>query len=252
MSLSIMEPKNKQCQNCQQNFTIEAEDFKFYEKIKVPAPTFCPECKLQRKLAWRNERTLYKRECDAEEHNEMLISMYPDTLNTPIYDQKYWHGDGWDPMNFSKEYNFSENFFGQLNKLIVSVPTPSLINIQDVKSDYCNFTYQSKNCYLNFASDVNEDSAYLYHSIENRRCFDMLGSRKNENCFELIDCEKCYESEKLTLSEECINCKYCYDCRNCQNCIGCFGLRNAKYCILNQQYTQEEYKKELENLGIKL
>jgi len=25
----------------------------------------------------------------------------------------------------------------------------------DFTSDYCNFTYQSKNCYLNFASDMN-------------------------------------------------------------------------------------------------
>ena len=33
---------NKICQNCKQNFTIEPEDFTFYDKIKVPSPTFCP------------------------------------------------------------------------------------------------------------------------------------------------------------------------------------------------------------------
>ncbi len=30
----------KTCQNCKQNFTIESEDFVFYEKIDVPPPTF--------------------------------------------------------------------------------------------------------------------------------------------------------------------------------------------------------------------
>lgn len=31
--------ENKICQNCKTQFTIEPEDFKFYEKIKVPPPT---------------------------------------------------------------------------------------------------------------------------------------------------------------------------------------------------------------------
>ena len=52
------------CQNCHQDFTIEEDDFSFYEKIKVPPPTFCPHCRLVRRLIWRNERSLYKRTCD--------------------------------------------------------------------------------------------------------------------------------------------------------------------------------------------
>ena len=54
-----MEQEIKVCQNCKKDFTIEPDDFAFYEKIKVPAPTFCPECRLQRRLAFRNERALY-------------------------------------------------------------------------------------------------------------------------------------------------------------------------------------------------
>ena len=239
--------ESKICQNCKHGFVIEIEDFNFYKKIKVPAPTCCFDCRLQRKLTWRNERTLYKKKCDARGHEESLITMYPSDFTTPVFDQKYWHGDDWDASDFGLEYDFSKYFFDQLNKLMSLVPTPALVNIKDVKSDYCNFTYQTKNCYLNFASDVNEDSAYLYHSIENRDCFDMLGSRKNEKCSYLIDCERCYESDNLMLSEECINCKYCYDCRNCHNCIGCVGLRNARYYIFNKQYSPEEYKGKLES-----
>ena len=171
--------ETKTCQNCKKDFTIEAEDFSFYEKIKVPPPTFCPECRLQRRLAWRNERSLYKRKCDAPGHEETIITMYPPELAIKVYDQKYWWGDEWEGGEYSKEYDFSRPFFEQWKELLYSVPAPALINLMDVKSDYCNFTYQSKNCYLNFASDMNEDSAYLYHSIENRDCFDMLGSRKN-------------------------------------------------------------------------
>jgi RNA polymerase subunit RPABC4/transcription elongation factor Spt4 len=38
-----METKN--CQNCKKDFNIEPDDFSFYEKMKVPVPTWCPECR---------------------------------------------------------------------------------------------------------------------------------------------------------------------------------------------------------------
>jgi len=61
-----MESEIKNCQNCKKDFTIESDDFGFYEKIKVPPPTFCPECRLIRRLSFRNERALYKRKCEIE------------------------------------------------------------------------------------------------------------------------------------------------------------------------------------------
>ena len=36
-----MNREQRICQSCKKEFTIEPEDFLFYEKIKVPAPTFC-------------------------------------------------------------------------------------------------------------------------------------------------------------------------------------------------------------------
>ncbi len=78
-----MKNETKNCQNCKQNFTIESEDFNFYEKIKVPPPTFCPECRMQRRMVWRNERVLYKRKCDL--CNKNIISMYADFAVFPVY-----------------------------------------------------------------------------------------------------------------------------------------------------------------------
>jgi hypothetical protein len=50
--------EKKICQNCKKEFAIEPEDFLFYEKIKVPAPTFCPLCRAERRLTFRNERRI--------------------------------------------------------------------------------------------------------------------------------------------------------------------------------------------------
>ncbi|MCE9549249.1 hypothetical protein K8Q98_02510, partial [Candidatus Nomurabacteria bacterium] len=103
--------ENKICQNCKQNFTIEEEDFNFYEKIKVPPPTFCPDCRTVRRLCWRNEMSLFKRKCDAPGHDEMLISFIHPDEKVKVVDAKYWWGDEWDATLFGKEYDFSKSFF---------------------------------------------------------------------------------------------------------------------------------------------
>ena len=65
-----MDLETQNCQNCKQNFTIEKEDFTFYEKIssnsggKVPPPTWCPECRLIRRFSFQNTWNLSWRNCD--------------------------------------------------------------------------------------------------------------------------------------------------------------------------------------------
>lgn len=39
------------------------------------------------------------------------------------------------------------------------------------------------------------------------------------------------------------DCEYSIDLSNCTDCFGCIGLSNKKFCILNAQYTEEEYRK---------
>jgi len=38
------------------------------------------------------------------------------------------------------------------------------------------------------------------------------------------------------------NLEYCSQCCSSSNLFGCVGLRNKEYCILNKQYTKEEYE----------
>jgi len=37
--------------------------------------------------------------------------------------------------------------------------------------------------------------------------------------------------------------RYSINCHSCSNIFGCYGLRSKQYCILNKQYTKEEYEK---------
>jgi len=83
-----MESETRKCQNCKKDFVIEQEDFNFYEKIKVPAPTFCPECRAIRRMTWRNERALCHRICDFS--NKKIISMFSPEANVRVYDRDIW------------------------------------------------------------------------------------------------------------------------------------------------------------------
>jgi hypothetical protein len=38
------------------------------------------------------------------------------------------------------------------------------------------------------------------------------------------------------------NMMYCYECFACKDCFGCTGLKHQQYCILNKQYSKEEYE----------
>jgi hypothetical protein len=47
---------------------------------------------------------------------------------------------------------------------------------------------------------------------------------------------------------ECLNAEYCINCHGCNNIFGCVGLRNRNYCILNKQYSKEEFLKLREQI----
>ena len=51
------------CKNCSLEFKVTEEDKKFYKKVRIPLPTFCPFCRWQRRMAFRNDRSFYSRKC---------------------------------------------------------------------------------------------------------------------------------------------------------------------------------------------
>ncbi len=243
--------ENKRCQNCTKDFLVESEDFKFYEKINVPAPTFCPECRMRRRFAFRNERALYKRVCDGS--GKSIISVYSRDVPFKVYERDYYWSDAWDALSLGKEFDFSKNFFVQLMELQEKVPRISLNANFVHNSDFCNYVGDVKNSYLCFGSIAIEDCMYG-SPYESKNCVDTYLVRECEYCYECVDCEKLSHS---LFAQDCSNSFdliYCFDCKNCQECIGCVGLRGQKYSIFNKTYSKEDYlkkKKELLSVGTK-
>lgn len=237
--------ENKICQNCKGDFTIEPDDFGFYEKIQVPPPTFCPECRIIRRMVWRNEHNLYRRPCMTKEGIKDLISNYHPRVPFPVYEQDYWWSDAWDAFDYGQDYDFDKPFFAQLKELMDKVPEPHATNLQNTNSDYCNFTYQSKGCYLCFASDINEDCSYLHQTMKSKNSYDLEGCESMESCIVSYKSKGCYQSSYTYFSYNCIGSNLMWDCHNCTNCFGCVELRNKSNCIFNVQYSKEEYNEKI-------
>ena len=104
-----MQTEKKICQNCKIDFVIEPDDFLFYEKIKVPAPTFCPECRVIRRMLWRNVRNLYKTKCMIKGHGENLISVYSSDKSLKVCDKEYWWSDKFDALDYGRDYDFTKD-----------------------------------------------------------------------------------------------------------------------------------------------
>ena len=144
-----MNSETKQCQNCHKDFTIEPDDFLFYEKIKVPPPTWCFECRTMRRIQFRNERSLYSFTCAL--CGKKGISMYNEKNIFPTYCIDCWYSDNWNPLGYAQDYNFSKNFFEQVRNLLDKVPRPNLFIRNSSNSKYTNIISDCKNVYLSYS-----------------------------------------------------------------------------------------------------
>jgi hypothetical protein len=238
-----MDSQTKTCQNCKSDFTIEPDDFAFYEKMKVPPPTWCPECRLIRRLSWQGYRVLYKRKCDFT--GETLITTHHPDAPHKMYRQDIWWSDKWDPKSYGLDYDFSRSFFEQFQELLRAVPLPNLYTAYStlVNSDYVNAASGTKNCYLCFRITGGEDDAYLNMVVDAKGTLDSSFINFTELCYGSVRLNKCYQA---FFSQDCDNCHsiwFSRDLTGCSDCIGCINLRNKQFYIFNEKYSKEEYEK---------
>ena len=110
-------------------------------------------------------------------------------------------------------------------------------------------TYNSSGNYLLNCKDCHNCNTLS----ESEDCVNITRATEDKTC---IDADGCFYSELMGNCAACLNGyaeKYCawsssrYSeyldlCIECEYCFGCVGLKKKKYCILNKQYSKEEYE----------
>ena len=246
----------KKCANCDSEFVVDDSDLQFLDKISpviggkkcdVVAPKMCPACRMQRRMAFRNQSSLYHRNCDAADKN--TLSMYREEVSFPVYSPDEWWGSKWEAKDFGVDFDFNRPFFEQFIELRDTVPHLALVSQANINCDYCNVVGHSKSCYLIYGSIECED-CYYGNPYSCRQCVDSFLLRNSEICLECVDSNKLYDCSFCQNCSNSSGLKFCFDINNSQDCFACAGLNHKQYCILNKQYVKEEYENILSDIDL--
>ena len=239
------------CTRCNNDFILDENDFSFYEKMKVPAPKICPECRFKMRALWRNEMTLYSgRKCDM--CGKSVVTMYNPKLPYKIYCYECYYSEKWDPKSYGKPYDFSRPYLEQLKEFLLEVPKiATYLNHgdgQNVNSEYVNMASGCKNCYLVFNTSMVEDFLYTRGVRKGRDSSDIYFGLEVERCYESINIQ---ESAGVAYGENvtgCVDSFFILNGSGLINCFGCVNLRKKSNCWFNEQLTHEEYMKRLDEV----
>ncbi len=241
---------NANCQSCKKDFLISEDNQAFCQKMSVPLPTWCPQCRMTRRLSFVNAWSLFWRDCD--KCGKKTMSSYRPEYKGKVYCQPCWWADDWDGTEYAMDYDPSRNFLEQWKELQLNTPHCALETtyLTLKNSDYCNGIAYGKNCYLTFWSDYCEDVYYSSLLNELKDSSDCLRMWRSELCYESVGLGR---SNRTLFSDTCDDCSEVWFSRNCYgciNCVGCVNMRGASYCIFNQKYSKEEYFEKLKELKL--
>lgn len=114
----------------------------------------------------------------------------------------------------------------------------------DCTGDYLE---KSKGCLYCFTTVEAQDCSYSFGIGYIKDSYDVFsGSMGMELCYENTGAgDKCYKVSFSRICSDSHDVLYSSDLTNCSDCFGCVGLKNKQFCILNKQYSEQEYKQLL-------
>ncbi|PIZ87648.1 hypothetical protein COX93_00375, partial [Candidatus Nomurabacteria bacterium CG_4_10_14_0_2_um_filter_30_12] len=163
---------------------------------------------------------------------------------------------------FNKSYTKEE-----YEDKIKSYKLDTYSGVEAFKKEFLDFIKNKPRKFAECSNIVNSTGNYMTNVKNNRYCFHAYDAENNAYCEHVWrgakDCMDCstagrsveliYNTINVGLQSSNVICssycwgsqfmEYCLNCPNSNNCFGCTGLKKNSYCILNKQYSKEDYKK---------
>jgi hypothetical protein len=142
----------------------------------------------------------------------------------------------------------------------------SYSKLQNYFKDWAEFKLRYPQKHLHGFQNVNVLGDYVVNSKDSSYCFDSIDlwdckyfTRSFGATRDSMDCDECGDYSELFYESinagfhftnvrfviECVhhssNLTYCIETRFCNDLFGCVSLQRKNYCILNKQYSKEEY-----------
>jgi hypothetical protein len=174
----------------------------------------------------------------------------------------------------NKEYHFLNKKLSkeQYQQKIAELQLQKRSSLEGMRNNFIKFSKKFPHKYAEILNCENCTGDFMHDSKNCHDCYDL---EKSEDCWmvwvgggnkDVYDCSNIYVKAELCLETlgtiNVFNCNfclyvfnsndlwYCEQCFSCKNCFGCVGLRNKEYCILNKQYSPEEYEKKVAEIII--
>ncbi|MFA5995370.1 MAG: hypothetical protein WC801_02920 [Patescibacteria group bacterium] len=139
-------------------------------------------------------------------------------------------------------YTGREKFKSEFMEFILKYPR-RFASVEQCEDSTGNYLKRSSNCKHSFDLEACENCSYTIFGNNAKDCLDVYGATGNE-----LGYYSCALPENNRIFFSAIiwpgssDVYYSYLCRTAQHCFGCVSLHNNKYCILNKQYSEHDYK----------
>ncbi len=170
----------------------------------------------------------------------------------------------------NKQYYFMNKPYSkeEYQKKIAKLEMDKRSNLDGMRGHFVKYAQKFSCKFMEGVQNENVLGNYLTNCKDAEYCFD---SRKLWDCKYItqgfdsaktsMDCTEIGDEVELLYECYCVgytaynnkfsthqlgksaDLNYCYYTPYCENCFGCVGLHHQKYCILNKQYSKEEYFK---------
>jgi hypothetical protein len=116
----------------------------------------------------------------------------------------------------------------------------------NLENSFGNNLYNCKNTWYSFDCEDVEDTKFCYQTILGaKNIYDIYQYGTNlqqsyectisgENSYHLLFCDNCHVNSSDLM--------YCWYMERSKNCFGCIQMQQKSNCILNKQYSQEDYE----------
>jgi hypothetical protein len=100
----------------------------------------------------------------------------------------------------------------------------------------------SKNAFMCFGIKDCENVRYIWDNMRYKDSMDTYSGGDAELAYECTSTGKSYNAKFSLRGVHSTDIQYSFMVTKCENVFACIGLRNKEFCILNKQYTKEEYE----------
>lgn len=142
-------------------------------------------------------------------------------------------------FNLSSRRNL-EHWEKEFYKWSLGFPRKNM-NLRNCENSTGNELFDCKNTY-GFSMSESEGCRYSAQGDLNKFSYDIINSGRPEWCLDSVTPDDSYLTHFSWFTWKSKNCLYAINCHSSEHLFGCVGLHRAKYCILNKQYTKEEYE----------